>query len=274
MILHRWRLIIEENNNAYYNMAVDEAIMKIHSQGDTPPTLRFYGWQPAALSLGYFQQLKKEVDLEKCQDKGINLVRRLTGGRAILHKQELTYSIIIHENYNLLADSIEKSYQQISSGLVAGLNQLGVKAELKAVERGKKAPRGHSAACFDAPSWYEVILNNKKLIGSAQRRRKNTILQHGSLPLDDSSEEIFELLNYSSEIDRKKARRIFKSKSTNLKKAGYKLKRRQLIDALSSGLAEKLGLTFEESSLTDKEIELAYKLAKNKYCNHDWNFKR
>jgi len=272
--LHKWRLIIEEKNNAYYNMAVDEAIMKIHSQGAVPPTLRFYGWQPAALSLGYFQQAKKEVDFEKCKNQGIDLVRRLTGGRAILHKQELTYSIIISEDYNLLADSIEKSYQQISSGLVAGLNQLGVGAELKAVERGKKAPRGHSAACFDAPSWYEVILDNKKLIGSAQRRKENTILQHGSLPLDDSSQEIFELLNYSSETARKKSRRIFKSKSTNLKKAGYKFKKQRLIAALSSGLAEKLDLTFVESSLTENEIKLAQKLAKNKYQNKDWNFRR
>ena len=272
--MHKWRLIIEENNNAYYNMAVDEAIMKVHSQGDTPPTLRFYGWQPAALSLGYFQQLKKEVDLEKCKKQGIDFVRRLTGGRAILHKQELTYSIVIREDYQLLADSIEKSYQHISGGLVAGLNQLGVEAELKAVERGKKAPRGHSAACFDAPSWYEVILDNKKLIGSAQRRKENTILQHGSLPLDDSSAEIFELLNYSSENDRKKSRRIFKSKSTNLKKAGYKFKKQQLIDALASGLAEKLAITLEKSSLTDKEIKMAHRLAENKYQNQAWNFKR
>jgi lipoate-protein ligase A len=274
IILDKWRLIVEDNNNAYYNMAVDEAIMKIHSQGDTPPTLRFYGWQPAALSLGYFQQAKKEVDWEKCRNQGIDLVRRLTGGRAILHKEELTYSIIIHEDYNLLADSIEKSYQQISSGLVAGLNQLGVEAELKAVEHGKKAPRGHSAACFDAPSWYEVILDNKKLIGSAQRRRENTILQHGSLPLDDSSEEIFELLNYSSESDRKKSRRIFKSKSTNLKKAGHNFEKKQLIDALATGLTEKLKITIEADYLNKNEIELARKLARNKYQNQAWNFKR
>ena len=270
----KWRLIIEAENDAYYNMAVDEAIMKIHSQGDTPPTLRFYGWQPAALSLGYFQQAKKEVDFEKCQQEGIDLVRRLTGGRAILHDRELTYSIIIREDYNLLADSIEKSYQQISSGLVAGLNQLGIAAELKAVERGKKAPRGHSAACFDAPSWYEVILNNKKLIGSAQRRKENTILQHGSLPLDDSSEKIFELLNYNSAEMRKKSRRIFKAKSTNLKKSGSKVDKKELIKALSSGLAKKFNLNLEKASLTESEIVLARELAKNKYQNQNWNFKR
>ncbi|MFW5686836.1 MAG: lipoate--protein ligase family protein [Halanaerobium sp.] len=274
MILLKWRLIIDDKNNAYYNMAVDEAIMKIHSQKESPPTLRFYGWEPAALSLGYFQQAKKEIDFVRCHQEGIDSVRRLTGGRAILHVRELTYSIIIREDYNLLADSIEKSYQQISSGLAAGLQKLGVPAELKAVERDKKAPRGKSAACFDAPSWYEVIINNKKLIGSAQRRKMNTILQHGSLPLDNSGQDIFDLLNYKSDRLRKKGRRIFKAKSTNLKEAGFEFKKEELIEALSSGLAEKLTIDFESSTLTADEKKLAEKLAAEKYSKKNWTYKR
>lgn len=272
--MHKWRLIIDDKNNAYYNMAVDEAIMKTHSQGDTPPTLRFYGWQPAALSLGYFQQAKKEVDFEKCQEEGIDPVRRLTGGRAILHDRELTYSIVIREDYKLLADSIEKSYQQISSGLVAGLNQLGIPAELKAVERGKKAPSGHSAACFDAPSWYEVILKNKKLIGSAQRRRNKTILQHGSLPLEIDASKIFKILNYSSEAERKKARRIFSAKSISLQKAGFNFSLSELEAALSAGLAQSLKIEFKKGKLTAAEKELAQKLAQEKYNSKKWTYRR
>ncbi len=255
-------------------MAVDEAIMKIHSQGDTPPTLRFYCWKPAALSLGYFQKTEEEINYENCQKEGIDLVRRLTGGRAILHDQELTYSIVIREDYNLLSDSIEKSYQQISRGLVNGLQSLGVPAELKAVERGKKAPSGHSAACFDAPSWYEVILDNKKLIGSAQRRKDNTILQHGSLPLAIDANKIFELLNYNSEVERKKARRIFKTKSTSLSKAGYNYSYQKLESALTTGLSQALGIEFEKGDLTETEKELAHKLATEKYNGDKWNYKR
>ena len=272
--MEKWRLIENSTSNAFYNMAVDEAVMLLHSKNQVPPTLRFYSWEPAALSLGYFQKAEAEIDYQNCQNQGIDLVRRLTGGRAILHDQELTYSIIIREDYKLLADSIEKSYQQISRGLVKGLQILGIPAELKAVERGKKAPSGHSAACFDAPSWYEVILDNKKLIGSAQRRKDNTILQHGSLPLAVDSAKIFELLNYSTEEQRKKARRIFSAKSTSLKKAGYNFSYSELEKALSRGLGRALGIEFERGSLSKAEKELAQQLAEEKYRDKNWTFKR
>ncbi|RAK09321.1 lipoate-protein ligase A [Halanaerobium saccharolyticum] len=273
--METWRLLTNRSSNAFYNMAVDEAIMILHSKNKVPPTLRFYSWKPAALSLGYFQKAKEEINYPKCQEEEIDLVRRLTGGRAILHDQELTYSLIIREDFNLLADSIEKSYQQISSGLVRGLQQLlGIPAELKAVERGKKAPVGHSAACFDAPSWYEVILNNKKLIGSAQRRKDGTILQHGSLPLAINAEKIFKLLNYSSEQQRKKASRIFTLKSTSLRKAGYNFSHSELENAIAAGLSQSLGIELTEGKLTAAEIKLAQKLVLEKYQTQDWNFKR
>ncbi|MFW5809312.1 MAG: lipoate--protein ligase family protein [Halanaerobium sp.] len=272
--MQKWRLIENSSSNAFYNMAVDEAVMILHSQNKVPPTLRFYSWEPAALSLGYFQKAEAEIDYQRCQGEGIDLVRRLTGGRAILHDQELTYSIIIREDYKLLADSIEKSYQQISMGLVKGLQGLGIPVELKAVERGKKAPAGHSAACFDAPSWYEVILDNKKLIGSAQRRKDNTILQHGSLPLKLDAAKIFKLLNYSSEQQRKKARRIFSAKSTSLKKAGCNFSYSELEKALTEGLGEVLAIEFEKGNLTKAEKELAQQLAEEKYSSKNWTFKR
>jgi len=274
MILQKWRLITNTSNNAFYNMAVDEAIMILHSQDKVPPTLRFYSWEPAALSLGYFQKAESEIDYQSCQSEGVDLVRRLTGGRAILHDQELTYSIIIREEYNLLSDSIEKSYQQISSGLVNGLQSLGIPAELKAVERGKKAPAGHSAACFDAPSWYEVILDNKKLIGSAQRRKNNVILQHGSLPLAINTDKIFKLLNYNSEQERKKARRIFNAKSTSLAKAGFNFSDSVLEKSLTAGLGRALEIEFERGKLTQAEKKLAQKLAEKKYNNQKWTYKR
>jgi len=272
--LDKWRLIENTTNNAFYNMAVDEAIMLLHSQKKSPPTLRFYSWGPPALSLGYFQQAEKEIDYHKCKEEGIDLVRRLTGGRAILHDQELTYSIILREDYKLLSDSIEKSYQQISRGLVRGLQALGIPAELKAVERGKKAPSGHSAACFDAPSWYEVILDNKKLIGSAQRRKENTILQHGSLPIEINAEKIFSLFNYSSDQKRKKARRLFSAKSISLTKAGYDFSFQKLQQALALGLSQALDIEFEKGELTAEEKMLAQKLAAEKYNGKKWMNKR
>ncbi|MFW6025609.1 MAG: lipoate--protein ligase family protein [Candidatus Woesearchaeota archaeon] len=143
-----------------------------------------------------------------------------------------------------------------------------------AVEKGKKAPSGHSAACFDAPSWYEVVLDNKKLIGSAQLRNKGTILQHGSLPIDIDAEKIFNLLNYNSENERRKARMIFIAKSTSLKKESYNFSHFELEKALTLGLINSLGIEIEKGSLTKEERELAEKLAEEKYSEKNWIYKR
>ncbi|MFW5789739.1 MAG: lipoate--protein ligase family protein [Bacillota bacterium] len=272
--MEKWRLINTETNDGFQNMAIDEAIMKFHQEKKVPPTVRFYSWEPAALSLGYFQKLEKEVNQKACQKAGINIVRRLTGGRAILHDKELTYSIIIREDYGLLSNSIVTSYQEISQGLVAGLNLLKIPAKLKPIERGKKSPKGNSAACFDAPSWYEVLLENKKLIGSAQTRKNGTILQHGSIPYEIDSEKTFKLFNYSDEKKRKKARRIFSAKSTSLKSAGYNIDKEKLKAALIKGLSESLGFNYIDENLTSKEINLAKKLKKEKYSTDKWNKKR
>ena len=274
LILENWRLIKTKATDGYYNMAIDEAIMRCHQNKEVPPTIRFYSWDPAALSLGYFQKLDNEVNQEACQNAGIDIVRRLTGGRAILHDKELTYSITIREDYNLLSSSIVKSYKEISQGLVSGLNLIKIPAKLKPMERGKKSPKGNSAACFDAPSWYEVILDNKKLIGSAQTRKKGTILQHGSLPYEIDPKKTFNLFNYSDEKQRKKARRIFSAKSTSLKSAGFNINTNELEQALIKGLAEKLRFNYSLENLTTKEIRLADKLREEKYSTAKWNKKR
>lgn len=272
--MEKWRLIKTETTNGFQNMAIDEALMRSHQVKKVPPTIRFYSWEPATLSLGYFQQLEKEVDQTACQNEQIDIVRRLTGGRAILHDKELTYSITIREDYNLLSNSIVTSYKEISQGLVAGLNLLKIPAKLKAMERGKKSPNGNSAACFDAPSWYEVLLGDKKLIGSAQTRKQGTILQHGSLPYEIDPKKTFKLFNYSSEKKRKKARRIFSAKSTSLKSAGYNVEKEELENALVKGLAEKLGFNYSFANLTNYEIKLADKLREEKYSKDMWNKKR
>ncbi|MCL4441628.1 MAG: octanoyltransferase, partial [Firmicutes bacterium] len=136
-------------------MAVDEAIMLAVAGGQVPPTIRFYRWSPPAISLGYFQSLEKEVDIVACEKAGVDVVRRLTGGRAVLHQDELTYSLVAPENNEKVAGSILESYLSISRGLVRGLNALGVEAELA---EGKKHAEFGSAACFDAPSWYEMAV--------------------------------------------------------------------------------------------------------------------
>jgi len=273
--MKRWRVIIDETRDGYQNMALDEAIMTAHRSGEVPPTLRFYRWQPPALSLGYFQNLKEEVDLSACRDKGVDVVRRLTGGRAILHDDELTYSLTVNESLDILADSVVESYHQISRALVAGLKRLDIPVELKAREKDKKAPRGRSSACFDAPSWYEVVVDGKKLIGSAQTRKKGTILQHGSLPFSSDSDMIFSLFSFDSEREREKMRRYYSLKSTTLEEsAEEKITWQELTEALSRGIAEVFSVELEMDGLTPREKELAGRLRKEKYSSEEWNAKR
>ena len=145
------RLIDTGYNNAFMNMAIDEALISSPS-----PVLRFYGWKPAGLSLGYFQDIS-QINTQFAKDNGIDVVRRLTGGNAVLHEHELTYSFIIDES--LMPKSVLESYKAISRGLLLGLRKLGIKAAMnEEVVPGKK-----SAVCFNDPSWYEIVVDGKKI---------------------------------------------------------------------------------------------------------------
>jgi len=138
-----WRLIKDSNHTGFMNMAVDEAIMIAHREGLVPPTIRFYQWSPPAVSLGYFQDLKKEIDVDACQHLGIDIVRRSTGGKAVLHDKELTYSFIIRENHPLVNDSILETYKKISGGIIRGLSYLGIIAELVPLREKLKSDSLH-----------------------------------------------------------------------------------------------------------------------------------
>ncbi len=267
------RLLDTGINNAYYNMAVDDLIMKNYQQGQKGLTVRFYQWSPPGLSLGYFQKATEQIDLKKCKEEKIDLVRRLTGGRTILHDRELTYSIVTAENNGYLPDTILDSYRIISVGIVRALKRLGVQAELKKLEKNKKAPRGFSAACFDAPSWYEVTVGDKKLVGSAQVRKNGVILQHGSIPYKLDADLLFSLFKNSSrkeEILKKK----FTQKATDLFAAGGKnLGLTKLKEALIEEWAEEFQVIFVEKELTAAERKEIEKIKEQKYLNKNWNIK-
>ncbi len=270
-----WRLLPYQVKNGFNNMAVDEAILQIHSQGKTPPTLRFYGWKPPALSLGYFQSLEEKVDRESCRTRGIDVVRRLTGGRAILHDQELTYSLTVREELNLLDSSIVKSYKEISQGLVKGLKKLDIPVSLTPRQKGQKAPRGDSAACFDTPSWYEVVIGGKKLIGSAQTRKWETILQHGSLPLTLDADLIFNLFKIDNERRRKRLKRFFLKHSTGLyQHTEKKYSPKTLEKYLVQGLSDHFAIEIQPGSLTEEEQQLAAELSRKKYSQKSWNARK
>ncbi len=179
-----WRFIDSGANIAAYNMAVDEELLARAQAGDRMPVLRFYTWAPPAVSLGRFQKMEEAVHADACRKHGFDIIRRVTGGRAVLHRDELTYSIISPIDNPLFRPNVHGTYKVIASGLVAGLRNLGIAAEI--VSRGSRhSPLVNShpkdPACFSSPSWYEIVVNGKKIIGSAQRRLSGAFLQHGSI---------------------------------------------------------------------------------------------
>src|SRR5262245_26510639 len=186
-----WRLLIDDFADSATNMARDEALAAVHASGVPPPTLRLYRWRPACLSLGRFQR-GAAIDRAACARDGVQIVRRPSGGRALLHDDELTYAVIARADHPLVAGgSVVDSYRLISAALLAGLRRLGVEAELTPARRGddrrpttddRRMTSGAagrwsvvssqwSAACFDAPSSYELTVGGRKLVGSAQTRR-------------------------------------------------------------------------------------------------------
>jgi lipoate-protein ligase A len=263
----KWRYIDTGPGQGVMNMALDEAIMDAIAQDLAPPTLRIYGWSPPAISLGYFQRFTQEINQERCRESGVDIVRRPTGGRAVLHQYEVTYSLLFKEGEGP-GGGILASYKEISLGLLKGLSLLGVKAHMVPPSKGESTLRG---ACFDAPSWYEIAIDGKKLVGSAQVRRNNVVLQHGSILLDHDIDLLFYLLKPPgqgwSQIDKE----AFAGKVISLKEImGESPSHKEVAQALRKGISQVLEVDMGKGHLSDFEWELAQNLATGKYGSQDW----
>ncbi len=276
-----WRWLDTGDHPGAWNMAVDEAIMAQVAGGLVPPTIRVYGWNPPALSLGYFQNRDREVDLAGCARKGFDCVRRPTGGRAVLHDREVTYAFIAPENHPLIPTGVIASYQVITRGILEGLRSLGVDAQMvtpskpESKEESTDFGTGTTAACFDAPSWYEVVVSGKKLVGSAQVRRYGAVLQHGSILLNLSVDDLFATLKFRSPALRERAERLFTQKATSLLAVlGREVFPSELKEALRDGWQKALGIELTVGRLTPAELEQAAQLAREKYASEAWNGQR
>ncbi|MCL4368048.1 MAG: lipoate--protein ligase family protein [Actinobacteria bacterium] len=265
----RWRLLITPPAPGAWNMAVDEAILEHHAGGVVPPTLRLYAWQPPALSLGYFQSLA-EVDLEACRQAGVQVVRRPTGGRAILHDREVTYSVVISEQW--LPGDVLQTYLVLSRGLLAAVRGLGAQADLADAAPGGAG--GPTAACFDTPSRYELEVEGRKLVGSAQTRREGVILQHGAIPLDLQAERLFRMLKVSV-AKRQLLAKALEARATDLNRClGRQVAAGEVQDAVARGFGEALGLQLHLEALTDSELRRAEALVASKYGHPSWTNRR
>jgi lipoate-protein ligase A len=266
-----WRLLITPPLDGATNMALDEAILHALAEGNTLPTLRFFQWTPPCLSLGYNQHWR-DADDWACQQLGYTWTRRPTGGKAILHTDEVTYSLIIPQDDPRIQGGVVESYRVLSLGLLRGLAKLGVTAEQATKEHLQTSEKsGHSGpVCFDTPSVYEITWQGKKLIGSAQLRRKEIVLQHGTLPLCGDLNRILNALTLSDD-ERTLQARLLPQRATTLEKvSGRKFSFDQVTAALAAGFAEQFNITLTPMPVNDREQVLAEHLRASQYANMIW----
>lgn len=255
--------------DAALNMAIDEAIHIHHLRGDVPPTLRVFRWRQPSISLGRFQSIEREIESERCQQLGVDLVRRPTGGRAVYHRDEFTYSIVIGKQYGV-PSGVVAAYAHLAQGLLSALQGLGVQAELSD-ERVSKQP---SAACFASSTQADLTSGGFKLVGSAQVWKEDALLQQGSLPLDDRASEFFSLLRYPSEAARAEALSQYREKTTPLHTFSPAAEWEDVARAFRHGFSAALQAEFVSGELSKAEWKLAQHLVEEKYSKLEWRRER
>ncbi len=265
----QWRLLITPPARGAWNMAVDEAILESVGANLSLPTLRLYAWDPACLSIGYAQP-SADIDFDRLSAHSWDWVRRPTGGRAILHTDELTYSVMAPLNEPRVAGSVIQSYQRLSAALLAALHSLNIPAEAHPLSSAVKAAQ-NDPVCFEVPSNYEIVSGGKKLIGSAQARRKEGVLQHGTLPLYGDLLRITQVLKFADEQSRSEAGERLLLHATTLElELGGCLDWQTAAQGFIDGFQSALDLQFIRDGLTSAESTRALQLVQEKYNHITW----
>lgn len=260
--MKEWDLIIDNTPlEGSWNMAVDEYLFQ--SLAEEPHTiLRFYTWKNPTVSLGYSQKVPAVVDVEFCKTKGIDIVRRMTGGKLVLHHKEVTYSLASSDT-DVFTSTLSDSYRLISEALMKGLEKMGLKPML-ASPGPQKYVRGN-LPCFSYPSRNEVEVNGKKIIGSAQKRVGAKFIQHGSIPMEEDDERLASI-SFLRGAD-EKVRMVALSQAL-----GKKIYFDRAVDIFSKGIEEFFDIRTNRRVLREDEIEVIRKIQKNKYGNPAWTF--
>ncbi len=252
-------------------MALDEALLHSVASGDSLPVLRFYRWQPATVTIGYAQSAVTDVNLDVCRQAGLDVVRRSTGGRAVLHDQEVTYAVIAPLNTDLFGNSVLDCYRVISEILQKTLLQLGLPAQLVPGKPRGGIHNAMKAVCFSAPSQYELVVDGRKVAGSAQKRHGQAFLQHGSIPVEMD----LELLSQTLKTDAKNS-------STDLSDSIGWLNQwseqpiviSEVEKLLTDAFSTHLQINWLTSEPTAMEIRAAERMSAEKFGHPDWNMKR
>lgn len=241
------RYLPYREENGYLSMGLDESLLLLRAKELIPDTFRFYSFSPSCVSIGYFQSLKSSIDIDHCNRNNIDYVRRITGGGNVFHdcSGEITYSVVISEKN--APENILDSFEFLYGGIIKGLKKLNINAEFKPLN--------------------DLVLNSKKLSGSAQTRKFGVILQHGTLMYNTNIELMERILRISD----KKIE--IKKRITTLANEGYNFEKQELIKSLKEGFEEIYGESIEEN-ISEDELNIARKLSKEKYETKEWNNKR
>ncbi len=264
-----YRFLNTHVQGAAMNMAIDESVLTHHLKGEAPPTLRVFRWSQPAISLGRFQSIEREIVSKVCLERGVALVRRPTGGRAVYHRDEFTYSIVISKRYGV-PPGVVAAYAFFAQGLLIALELLGVQAELSD-ERVSKQP---SAACFASSTQADLTSGGFKLIGSAQVWKDDALLQQGSLPLDDRAAEFFSMLRFPNEAAREEALARYREKTSPLRAFVPYVSWDDVAKAFRRGFCKALEVDFVHGTLSASEWELAHRLVEEKYSKLEWRKER
>lgn len=253
-MVEAWRLLLTGANDAFTNMAMDEAVLR--NMDESRSTIRFYRWRPSAVSIGYFQGMHEEVDVAACRSRGIDVIRRITGGGAVYHdyEGEITYSIVAKEAHPKIPKGIPESYGVLCAGLVEGLRAVGLDARFNPIN--------------------DIIVDGKKISGNAHTRRFNCILQHGTILCDVNPRLMFSLLKVPDEKIKDKLIKHVEERVTSIKKELGVVERDKVVNALHKGFEDTLDIELVKGELIAQELQTMNELREGKYATEDWNFKR
>lgn len=259
----QWGLLENVPHDAAINMALDEALLKWHHEGEIPPTLRFYQWIAPTLSVGHFQKIDGKIDLDGIRKHQCQFVRRMTGGSAVLHDDELTYSIVISEDHPSIATSIRQAYYDLSKGILQGYKNLGIEATY-----ADSLSKERSSICFERPAFYELVVDGKKLSGNAQTRKKGILLQHGSIPISMNIDMLFDLFVFPNERIKQRKKQAFWNKATTINRLLQEHVSYEIVkEAFKKGFSDALDIELKAFSLTKSQWSEVYELAEAKYAN-------
>lgn len=248
----KWRLVPLEANDAFTNMAIDEAVCEAVKNGESLPTIRFYRWQPSAVSIGCFQSLEDEVSQDVCKGKGIDVVRRRTGGGAVYHDYdgEITYSVIMREE--MMPKGITESYHEICGWIVNAMKSLDIDASFKPIN--------------------DIVVGEKKISGNAQTRRNNILLQHGTILYTVDLRTMFTVLKVGADKISDKLIEAAEERVTSISKLKPDLSYEDVLKSLTDAFIADKDIVTEPLSETEKNR--AQELVKTRYNTEEWNAKK